>query len=80
MRRAESGEHMHKRGEPAARDLSPKLAPDAFDGVAQDFDDDFTRSALGRMLRARVRSHLAQHFVAGDQVLELACGTGQDAR
>jgi SAM-dependent methyltransferase len=50
-----------------------------FDAVADDYDADFTNTHLGRMLRRRVWSILARHFAAGDRVLELACGTGEDA-
>ncbi|MFQ5613241.1 MAG: class I SAM-dependent methyltransferase, partial [Anaerolineae bacterium] len=34
---------------------------------------------LGRMLRPRVWQHLARSFAPGQRVLELACGTGEDA-
>ncbi|OGS05650.1 MAG: hypothetical protein A3G41_05575 [Elusimicrobia bacterium RIFCSPLOWO2_12_FULL_59_9] len=51
----------------------------AFDAVARDYDRTFTFTTLGRMLRARVWEHLAEHFKAGERVLDLACGTGEDA-
>ncbi|MBI4249772.1 MAG: class I SAM-dependent methyltransferase [Elusimicrobia bacterium] len=50
-----------------------------FDAVARDYDRTFTFTTLGRMLRARVWEHLAEHFKAGERVLDLACGTGEDA-
>lgn len=53
--------------------------PTAFDAFAHDYDADFTHSRLGRMLRPRVWAHLAGHFAAGQHVLELACGSGEDA-
>jgi ubiquinone/menaquinone biosynthesis C-methylase UbiE len=51
----------------------------AFDAFAGDYDDNFTNSALGRLLRPRVWEKLAEHFRAGQHILELACGTGEDA-
>lgn len=51
----------------------------AFDAFADDYDADFTDSRLGRMLRPRVWTHLAEAFTADDHVLELTCGTGEDA-
>lgn len=53
--------------------------PTAFDAFAEAYDDDFTRSLLARLLRPRVWQRLAQHFSPGQHVLELACGTGEDA-
>ena len=54
-------------------------APAIFDSVADHYDADFTNTLLGRMLRRRVWSVLGRQFMAGDRVLELACGTGEDA-
>ena len=51
----------------------------AFDAFAGDYDHDFTHSTLGQLLRPRVWAKLAEHFHPGDHVLELACGTGEDA-
>lgn len=53
--------------------------PAAFDAFAEAYDDDFTRSCLGQLLRPRVWHILARHFSPGQHVLELACGTGEDA-
>ncbi len=53
--------------------------PTAFDAFAEAYDNDFTRSRLGRLLRPRVWDILARHFSPGQHVLELACGTGEDA-
>ena len=50
-----------------------------FDPLASTYDDTFTHTPIGRYLRARVHSRLEQHFHAGDHVLELGCGTGEDA-
>ena len=51
----------------------------AFDAFAGDYDHDFTHSILGQLLRPRVWTKLAEHFRPGDHVLELTCGTGEDA-
>ena len=53
--------------------------PTAFDALAAGYDDSFTNSALGQLLRPRVWRKLAQYFQPGQHVLELACGTGEDA-
>lgn len=54
-------------------------APAAFGPLAADYDADFSCTALGRILRRRVWRRLAQNFAPGQHVLELACGTGEDA-
>ncbi len=51
----------------------------AFDSVAARYDADFTTTTLGRWLREFVWQELATAFVPGDAVLELGCGTGEDA-
>ncbi|MBL8162581.1 MAG: class I SAM-dependent methyltransferase, partial [Anaerolineae bacterium] len=43
------------------------------------YDADFTQSVIGRYLRDRVHERLTLHFPAGSHVLELGCGTGEDA-
>lgn len=53
--------------------------PAAFDAVATSYDVDFSYTALGRILRKRVWRHLQGCFNPGQHVLELACGTGEDA-
>jgi len=55
------------------------IDPAAFDAFAAEYDNSFTNSRLGRMLRDRTQSVFAQHFQTGDLVLELTCGTGEDA-
>jgi ubiquinone/menaquinone biosynthesis C-methylase UbiE len=55
------------------------FAPAVFDDVAADYDDDFTNTALARILRKRVWRRLGQNFRPGQHILELACGTGEDA-
>ena len=54
-------------------------AASPFDAVAESYDVEFTETALGRMLRERVWDRLAANFATGDHVLELNCGTGEDA-
>ena len=51
----------------------------AFDFVAASYDSSFARTGLGRALREIVQHNLANAFVPGDRVLELNCGTGEDA-
>lgn len=53
----------------------------AFDAVAPTYDSAFSETAVGRLLRARVRD-LATRETAGSRpatALELNCGTGEDA-
>jgi ubiquinone/menaquinone biosynthesis C-methylase UbiE len=51
----------------------------AFDSLAPSYDDLFTRSLVGRAQRNAVWDVLAKTFIAGDRILELNCGTGEDA-
>jgi SAM-dependent methyltransferase len=51
----------------------------AFDPLAATYDDTFTHSPIGQYLRGQIHARLDQHFQAGDHVLELGCGTGEDA-
>jgi SAM-dependent methyltransferase len=50
-----------------------------FDAVAAEYDDRFSSRRLGRWLREAVWQRLEPLFQPGDQVLELGCGTGEDA-
>ena len=43
-----------------------------FDAVADEYDEEFTNTTLGGMLRGRVWSLLGRHFPAGDLVLRVA--------
>lgn len=52
----------------------------AFDALAETYDAEFTNRPLGRWLRAQVHTRLHNRLHAGDIVLELGCGTGEDAR
>jgi SAM-dependent methyltransferase len=51
----------------------------AFDGIAESYDDIFTRSLIGRAQRDAVWNIVRQTLKPGDRVLELNCGTGEDA-
>lgn len=53
--------------------------PAVFESVADTYDTDFTHTPLGQLLRQRVWRHLTTHFTPGHRILELACGTGEDA-
>lgn len=50
-----------------------------FDAVAPGYDAAFTGQPLGRWLRSAVWQAFARAFRAGDAVLDLGCGTGEDA-
>lgn len=53
-----------------------------FDHIADQYDSDFTRTAIGRAQRDLVYATLEKEFSAiqGWNVLELNCGTGEDAK
>jgi ubiquinone/menaquinone biosynthesis C-methylase UbiE len=50
-----------------------------FDEYANRYDASFTRTPLGRTLRGMVWSRLDEVFAPGERILELGCGTGEDA-
>ncbi len=56
-----------------------RAAAEFFDRAAKSYDREFARSPLGQELRTIVRERLAASFKPGDRVLELNCGTGEDA-
>lgn len=51
----------------------------AFDSIAEQYDGLFTRSLIGRAQRNAVWAVLRRTFRPGERVLELNCGTGEDA-
>lgn len=55
------------------------VLPQPFDAAAAVYDAEFTATLLARWLRESVQSYLAEAFRPGDHVLELGCGTGEDA-
>lgn len=54
-------------------------AAKAFDSVADDYDRIFTRSVIGIAQRSAVWRVLERTFKPGSYILELNCGTGEDA-
>ncbi|MEZ4667777.1 MAG: class I SAM-dependent methyltransferase [Anaerolineae bacterium] len=52
---------------------------DAFDHIGARYDVEFTNTDLSLWFRARVWERLGILFKAGDHVIELGCGTGEDA-
>lgn len=50
-----------------------------FDALAADYDRSFTASVVGGLQRRAVMVRVAGRFAAGDRVLEVGCGTGEDA-
>src|ERR1700752_735576 len=50
-----------------------------FDRLAESYDDVWTHSAIGRAQREAVWRHLELVLRPGQDVLELGCGTGEDA-
>jgi SAM-dependent methyltransferase len=52
----------------------------AFDGVADSYDEVFTYSTIGRAQRRTVWDKLLAAFPPESRILELNCGTGEDAR
>jgi SAM-dependent methyltransferase len=57
----------------------PSSATSVFDKAAETYDENFTQTIIGHCLRERTRRRLQIHFQPGDTVLELGCGTGEDA-
>jgi len=55
------------------------LARSAFDAIADSYDTRFTASTIGRAQRSAVWKKAKTVFRSGDHVLELNCGTGEDA-
>lgn len=50
-----------------------------FDALAPDYDTTFTTTRLGRSLREIVWSRFDRAFAGCQRILELGCGTGEDA-
>jgi SAM-dependent methyltransferase len=51
----------------------------AFDRVAASYDEDFGRNPVGLVFRYVVQQRLRLLFPPGSRVLDLGCGTGEDA-
>ena len=58
----------------------PSTAALAFDRVAASYDELFTNTAIGQAQRKQVWPRLLAAFPHGSRILELNCGTGEDAR
>jgi SAM-dependent methyltransferase len=59
--------------------LSQPESSSPFDALAVDYDDTFTRSAIGSVMRQAVWRRMGELWPAGSSVVELNCGTGVDA-
>jgi SAM-dependent methyltransferase len=62
-----------------AEGLTISDASAVFDTLAESYDELFTRSSIGRAQRGIVWKALESAFHKGDRILELNCGTGEDA-
>ncbi len=51
----------------------------AFDALAEEYDRQFTHSVIGSLLRSAVQQRLCAVFNPEQSILELNCGTGEDA-
>jgi ubiquinone/menaquinone biosynthesis C-methylase UbiE len=59
--------------------MMASVAGAAFDTIAESYDSIFTSTVIGRSQRSAVWAKAAEVFRAADRVLELNCGTGEDA-
>ena len=62
-----------------AAGLQVDTASAAFDDLAESYDDSFTHLPVGRAQRRAVWDTLQSVFRSGNRILELNCGTGEDA-
>jgi SAM-dependent methyltransferase len=56
------------------------LAQSAFDAAAAGYDAAFTATRIGTMMREAVWARCAARFAPASRILEMNCGTGEDAR
>lgn len=52
---------------------------DAYDELARTYDQDFTESVIGRLQRDALWRRFGTLFERGQRLLDLGCGTGEDA-
>lgn len=64
----------------AAFGVTLSAAATAFDEVAASYDELFTHTSIGRAQRKQVWMRLLTAFPPASRILELNCGTGEDAR
>jgi cyclopropane fatty-acyl-phospholipid synthase-like methyltransferase len=51
----------------------------SFDKAAANYDDTFTHTEVGKMQRTLVYNELSKHLTSVKNILEINCGTGEDA-
>jgi ubiquinone/menaquinone biosynthesis C-methylase UbiE len=56
------------------------MQKNSFDSYAKDYDTDFSFSPIGKMQRERVYHFLNPHLKPSLSILEINCGTGEDAK
>jgi SAM-dependent methyltransferase len=59
--------------------LDAAVVAEAFDRVAGDYDSQFGRNPVALVFRHTVQQRLRASFAPGLRVLDLGCGTGEDA-
>ena len=55
------------------------MASTAFDAFAENYDQQFVASRVGACMRRAVWTRCAARFAVGSRILEMNCGTGEDA-
>lgn len=55
------------------------MQPEPFDAYAKNYDAHFTYTSIGRMQRGFVIGRLAGYLTSPKKILEINCGTGEDA-
>jgi ubiquinone/menaquinone biosynthesis C-methylase UbiE len=63
----------------SAAHANEQHAAAAFTGQAAVFDELYNADTIINYKRARVRRHILKHLAPGSSILELNCGTGEDA-
>jgi SAM-dependent methyltransferase len=59
--------------------MAPASQTGAFDLVASRYDELWTHTQIGRLQREAVWRHIEPLFPEGSRILDLGCGTGEDA-